>query len=94
LATIEEAREILEALGMPSPQTNRMSGLTLLALCGLRPDDPWSVASRTGCTVTKSIMSHVSQHYDIEYAPNTRETFRRLVLHQFIQGGIRRLQPI
>lgn len=66
LATIEEAQEILEALGMPSAQTNRMSGLTLLALCGLKPDDPWSVASRTGCTVTKSIMNHVKERYGIE----------------------------
>lgn len=93
MATIEEAQEILEALGMPPAQTNRMSGLTLLALCGLEPDDPWSVASRTACTVTKSIMSHVTEHYGIEYAPNTRETFRRQVLHQFIQGGIADYNP-
>ena len=93
LATVEEAQEVLEALGMPSAQTNRMSGLTLLALCGLEPDDPWSAASRTGCTVTKSIMSHVTEHYGIEYAPNTRETFRRQVLHQFIQGGIADYNP-
>ena len=38
-------------------------------------------------------MSHVSQHYDIEYAPNTRETFRRQVLHRFIQGGIADYNP-
>lgn len=93
MATVEEAQEILEALGMPSPQTNRMSGLTLLALCDLKPDDPWSVASRSGCTVTKGIMSHVGEHYGLEYAPNTRETFRRQVLHQFIQGGIADYNP-
>ncbi len=78
---------------MPTAQTNKMSGLTLLALCGLTPNEPWSDASRKRCTVTKSIMSHVKDHYGIEYAPNTRETFRRQVLHQFIQGRVADYNP-
>ncbi len=78
---------------MPTAQTNKMSGLTLLALCGLTPNEPWSDTSRKRCTVTKSIMSHVKDHYGIEYAPNTRETFRRQVLHQFIQGRVADYNP-
>ena len=65
-----------------------MSALTLIALCGLRPNRPWAKAQRSGLTVTKGIMAHARQHYGANYAPNTRETVRRQVLHQFEQGRI------
>ena len=91
MASVEEAQEILEALGMPRPQHNRMAGLTLLALCQLKPDSHWSQATRTSCTVTKGVMDFLRTHYGTEYAPNTRETFRRQVLHQFVQEGIAEL---
>lgn len=93
MADIEEAREILKALGMPPAQHNQMAGMTLLALCGLTPDAAWSDAERRRCTVTKGIMDYLNEHYGAEYAPNTRETFRRQVLHQFVQGGIAEYNP-
>lgn len=70
-----------------------MAGMTLLALCGLKQHDPWSEASRGRRTVTKGIMDHVREHLDGDYAPNTRETFRRQVLHQFVLGGIAEYNP-
>jgi len=88
LPEIEEAQEILETLGMPKAQHNPMSGMTLIALCRLAPDASWSEAEREPCTVTKGIMDYLREHYGTDYAPNTRETFRRQVLHQFVQGGI------
>lgn len=78
---------------MPPPQSNRMAGLTLLALCGLKPDGSWSSASRSRRTVTKGIMDHARDHFGQGYAPNTRETFRRQVLHQFVLGGIAEHNP-
>lgn len=65
-----------------------MAGMTLIALCGLTRYTAWSVATRRPCTITKGIMDYIKEHYGTEYAPNTRETFRRQVLHQFIQGGV------
>ena len=35
MSKLEEARDILEQLGLPSAQQNEISCLTLLALCGL-----------------------------------------------------------
>ena len=93
MADVEEAREILEALGMPPPQRNEMAGMTLIALCGLMPDTPWSAAKRRPCTVTKGIMDHLKEHYGAGYAPNTREAFRRQVLHRFVQGRIADYNP-
>ena len=88
MADVEQAQEILEALGMPPAQYNSMAGMTLIALCGLSPHAAWSSAERRRCTVTKGIMDYLEEHYGTNYAPNTRETFRRQVLHQFVQGGI------
>ena len=90
---VEEAQEILEDLGMPPAQHNQMAGMILIALCGLTPDVAWSAAERRRCTVTKGIMEYLEEHYGTEYAPNTRETFRRQVLHQFVQAGIADYNP-
>jgi hypothetical protein len=93
MSKIEEAREILRSLGLPRAQQNEMSALTLLALCGLRPNDQWRKARRHSVTVTKGIMSFIAQEYGKQYAPNTRETFRRQVLHQFVQAHIADYNP-
>lgn len=93
MAKIKEAKKILNALGMPNAQTNSMSGMTLIALCGLDSTSPWSLAGRSARTVTKGIMEHIKKHFGINYAPNTRETFRRQVLHQFVQGRIADYNP-
>lgn len=93
MASVEEAQDILKALGMPPAQYNQMSGMTLLALCGLTPAKPWADAKRDRCTVTKGVMDYLREHYGTEYAPNTRETFRRQVLHQFVQGRIADYNP-
>jgi len=70
-----------------------MAGLTLLALCGLTEHDSWSGASRGRRTVTKGIMDYVREHFGGDYAPNTRETFRRQVLHQFVLAGVAEHNP-
>ena len=93
LADVAEARDILESLGMPSAQHNQIAGMTLIALCGLSPSTSWSAAIRRRCTVTRDIMDYLREHYDSDYAPNTRETFRRQVLHQFVQAGIAEYNP-
>lgn len=95
MSKIAEAQEILKALGLPSAQQNDMSALTLLALCSIKKDTPWADATRTSQRITKEIMAFVNENYksDAPYAPNTRETFRRQVLHQFIQAGVVNYNP-
>lgn len=93
MAKIAEAQAILKALGLPPAQQNEISGYTLLALCGISEGDPWRKASRRSVTITKGIMDWLSANYDKKYAPNTRETFRRQVLHQFVQAGLADYNP-
>lgn len=95
MSKITEAQEILKALGLPAAQQNEMSALTLLALCSIKEDTPRADATRTSQRITKEIMAFVNENYkaDAPYAPNTRETFRRQVLHQFIQAGVANYNP-
>ncbi|MDD4052449.1 MAG: BsuBI/PstI family type II restriction endonuclease, partial [candidate division Zixibacteria bacterium] len=88
MTKIEEAQDILKSLGLPPAQQNDISALTLLALCGVGPKDSWSSATRTSLTITKGIMSFIETKFKRTYAPNTRETFRRQVLHQFVQAQL------
>jgi type II restriction enzyme len=90
---IRDAQQILVSLGMPPAQQNEMAALTLLALCNLRPSDDWVSAQRRSMTISKGIMAFIRDEYDRPYAPNTRETFRRQVLHQFVQGRIADYNP-
>lgn len=95
MSKIIEAQEILKALGLPAAQQNEMSALTLLALCSIKEDIAWEKATRTSQRITKEIMAFVNENYkaDAPYTPNTRETFRRQVLHQFIQAGVANYNP-
>lgn len=89
---IEEAVQILRELGLPREQQNERSGLTLLALLHLGPDDDWEDATRPLMGVTP-IMAFAQKWYKKVYAPNTRETFRRFTLHQFVEAGLAILNP-
>lgn len=84
---INQALEIISLLGMPRAQQNERSALTLLALLNLHPESTWQEIERPLLGVTP-IMDWVRQTYGKQYAPNTRETFRRQTLHQFVEGGL------
>lgn len=84
---IDQALEIIAALGMPQAQQNERSALTFLALANLHPESSWENIERPMIGVTP-IMDWGRDIYGKEYAPNTRETFRRQTLHQFLDGGL------
>lgn len=93
MSKIDDAKEILKELGLPAAQQNEISAYTLLALCGMKPRDSWAKATRRSLKVSKGIMAFCKNVYKKEYAPNTRETFRRQVLHQFVQARIADYNP-
>jgi type II restriction enzyme len=93
LPDIQQAQDILKNLGLPTAQQNEISALTLLALVGLGPDDKWSDATRSRRSVSKDIMAFIAEQFGKTYAPNTRETVRRQVLHQFMQARVAEYNP-
>jgi hypothetical protein len=93
MSKIDDAKKILKELGLPTAQQNEISAYTLLALCGIKPNNKWRDATRESQKVSKGIMAFCKNVYKKEYAPNTRETFRRQVLHQFVQARIADYNP-
>ena len=84
---IEDALRIIKALGLPRQQHNERSALVLLALLDLKPDTPWSAARDPLLGITP-MMEFAATYYGKHYAPNTRETFRRQTIHQFLDAGL------
>jgi hypothetical protein len=84
---LEQAYSILVDLGLPRPQLNERTALCLLCLLDMKPDTEWKDAKSPLVGITP-IMDWAKEHYGTNYAPNTRETFRRQSMHQFIQAGI------
>lgn len=84
---LTEAQAVLRDLGFGRAQTNDRSAWTLLALLQLEPETLWADAQNP-MLGTFAIMGWVSDRYGRTYAPNSRETFRRQTLHQFIEAGL------
>lgn len=84
---ITEALAILRELDFPRAQLNERSALTLLALLDLKPHERWTEAAAPLRGIT-SIMDWCREHYGKAYAPNTRETFRRQTMHQFVEAAL------
>lgn len=84
---IAEARELLRRLDFDTERCNERSAQVLLALAGLRAEQPWSEAS-SALLRTGEIMAWIRDEYGTDYKPNTRETIRRQTLHQFVEAGL------
>lgn len=89
---LDEALDILVALGLPRAQQNERSALSLLALLNLTPNKTWRDATAPLIGITP-IMDFAALHYGKKYAPNTRETVRRQTMHQFVDAGLALYNP-
>ncbi|BEH02014.1 BsuBI/PstI family type II restriction endonuclease [Brooklawnia propionicigenes] len=81
---VEDARIVLETLGMDAERSNERSALVLLALLRLAPSESGAEAANP-MLGTRAIMNFIRDEYGKDYAPNTRETVRRFTLHQFVE---------
>lgn len=89
---IKEGITILKSIGMPSAQQNDRSALCLLALLDLQADEKWSNSKSRLIGITP-IMKFAEDYYNQSYKPNTRETFRRQSMHQFVDAGVALYNP-
>lgn len=80
-----EAKKILKDID--SPKINDLACNVLLALADIKEYDNWNNATNNLYT-TRDIMDFMRDNYGIEYKPNTRETVRKDVLHNFLQKSI------
>ena len=87
MSRLTDSALVLRDLGLPGPQQNERSALTLLALAGIAPRTRWSDASRPLLRIV-DIMAWMRTKYGKDYAPNSRETIRRQTIHQFEQARL------
>jgi hypothetical protein len=89
---IADALQVLGELGMPRAQQNDRSALCLLALLDLKQGKSWA-ASKDPLVGITPMMQFARDQYGKQYAPNTRETFRRQTMHQLVAAGIALYNP-
>ena len=89
---IADALQVLENIGMPRAQQNDRSALCLLALLDLKKGESWADAKNPLVGITP-MMEFARDHYGKQYAPNSRETFRRQTIHQLVAAGIALYNP-
>lgn len=89
---INEAIDILNKFGMPVAQQNERTAYCLLSMLNMTPEKDWIHAESPLIGITP-MMAFAREYYKKEYAPNTRETFRRFSTHQLVQAGIAVYNP-
>lgn len=87
MAKIDEARAILEALGMPSKQQADMCCYSLLAMLNVGPDTSWADADNNWIRI-HDILQFTKEYYGVAYAENSRETFRKQAMHHFRNAAL------
>lgn len=89
MAKLDDAKDILKALGLPPRQQNDVAAYTLLALAGITPKTKWSAAERRSLRIHDMLVFTNAEYRAKEpYKENTRETFRRQAIHQFEQARV------
>lgn len=89
---ISDAIDILGQFGLSHAQINERTAYCLLALLNMAPNKTWHEAESPLVGITP-IMDYAREYYGRDYAPNTRETFRRFSMHQLVQAGIALYNP-
>ena len=79
---VEESRKILKELQVPDKQQTDLCCLVLLALAKLTKRSAWTEATNEWLRI-HDLNIFIRDNYDISYAENSRETFRKQALHHF-----------
>lgn len=79
---IKEVKKFLQTIGMPQTQQTDICCYTILALANIKPNMSWASTSNEWLRI-HDIIQFVNTFYDMNYAENSRETFRKQALHNF-----------
>lgn len=86
MGRLEEAQDILKSFGFDKGRSNERSARTLLALAQVDEDTSWARATNPMLGV-RAILDWVRDRQRHPVAENTRESYRRQTLHQFVDAG-------
>lgn len=77
---LEVAKHLLARVGMPAEQQSALCCRSLLAMAKLAKSTPYSQATNEWVRI-HDIIAFISDHYGVDYAENSRETFRKRAMH-------------
>ncbi|WP_075565323.1 BsuBI/PstI family type II restriction endonuclease [Ihuprevotella massiliensis] len=79
---ISSVKHILRAIGMPTAQQSDLCALTVLAMANLKEVDSFASATNDWIRI-HDVIAFVNANYNVSYAENSRETFRKQAMHHF-----------
>lgn len=84
---IEIVKNLLARIGMPSAQQSQLCCLTLLAMADVKKSMSFASAQNEWIRI-HDVMTFIADEYDVKYAENSRETFRKQAMHPFRTAAI------
>lgn len=84
---LEEARTILRSINLPEKQQSDLCCFALLAMCNIGKHSSWSDSTNEWIRI-HDILQFTKKQYRVEYAENSRETFRKQAMHQFRDAAL------
>lgn len=84
---VNKIKELLEKLDLPKKQQADICALTILSMASLRKRTKWVEATNEWLRI-HDIIAFANKNYNVNYAENSRETFRKQALHHFRAAAI------
>ena len=82
MSKLEEAKRILSELKVPLKQQSDLCGYVILAMADIKKDDKWANATNKWIRI-HDVIAFIREFYEVSYAENSRETFRKQAMHHF-----------
>lgn len=82
MSKLEEAKNILKELKVPLKQQSDLCGYVILAMADIKKNDKWAKATNKWIRIHE-VIAFIRDFYEVSYAENSRETFRKQAMHHF-----------
>jgi putative type II site-specific deoxyribonuclease len=82
MSKLEEAKNILNELKVPPKQQSDLCGYVILAMADIKKNYKWAEATNKWIRI-HDVIAFIREFYEVSYAENSRETFRKQAMHHF-----------
>ena len=82
MSKLEEAKNILNELKVPPKQQSDLCEYVILAMADIKKNDEWANATNKWIRI-HDVIAFIRDFYEVSYAENSRETFRKQAMHHF-----------
>ncbi len=82
MSKLEEVKNILNELKVPPKQQSDLCGYVILAMADIKKNDEWANATNKWIRI-HDVIAFIRDFYEVSYAENSRETFRKQAMHHF-----------